>query len=57
MLSSELRDLYKKVVLECKKLDEEELHTISPESLKLILEDVHYILIQIAIIIIELGRN
>ena len=40
MLSGDIRELYKKVVAECKKIDEEETKLVDPEHLKVILEEV-----------------
>ena len=42
MLSGDIRELYKKVVAECKKIDEEETKLVDPEHLKVILEEVFY---------------
>ena len=45
MLSGDIRELYKKVVAECKKIDEEETKMVDPEHLKVILEEVNVIII------------
>lgn len=43
MLSGDIRELYKKVVAECKKIDEEETKLVDPEHLKVILEEVIFV--------------